>query len=164
MADRSQKKTRASFSTVLDAIRQDPEGVFASYARALSDLSTEKLSQLKPVLAALDPRKKAAFFRCMDVCNSENYIYDFSPIAMTGLDDPDGEVRKASINILGLEDSREIGSRMLELALNDPYEDAQIAAIRVLGEYMYEADIENAIPVSKKKLRETLASLLDSEK
>ena len=46
MADKSQKKTRASFSTVLDAIRQDPEGVFASYARALSDLSAEKLAQL----------------------------------------------------------------------------------------------------------------------
>ncbi|MBQ6509690.1 MAG: HEAT repeat domain-containing protein [Flexilinea sp.] len=164
MADKSLKKTRAGFGTVLDAIRQDPEGVFGSYARMLSDLTAEKTAQLKPVLAALDRKKKAAFFRCMDVCNSENFIYDFSPIAMIGLDDPDGEVRRASINILGLEDSREIGSRMLDLALNDPYEEAQIAAIRVLGEYMYEADIENAIPVSKKKLRETLAALLDSEK
>ena len=164
MAEKSQKKTRASFSTILDAIRQDPEGVFGSYARMLSDLNAEKLSQLKPVLAALDAKKKAAFYRGMDLCNSENFIYDFSPIAMIGLDDPEGEVRRASINILGLEDSREIGNRMLELALYDPYEAAQIAAIRVLGEYMYEADIENAIPVPKKKLRETLASLLDSEK
>ena len=164
MAEKSQKKTRASFSMVLDAIRNDPEGAFGSYTRMLSDLKEEKLAQLKPVLAALDERKRAAFFRCMDVCSSENFIYDFSPIAMIGVEDPEGEVRRASINILGLEDSREIGNRMLELAQNDPYEPAQIAAIRVLGEYMYEADIENAIPVSKKKLRETLSALLDSEK
>ena len=164
MADKSQKKNRASFSTVLEAVRQDPEGVFGSYARALSDLNEEKLTQLKAVLSTLDAKKRAAFFCAMDVCNSENYIYDFSPIAMIGIEDEDGEVRRASVDILGLEDSREIGSRMLQIAQEDPYEAAQIAAIRVLGEYMYEADIENAIPVSKKKLRETLASLLDNGK
>ena len=90
MADKSQKKNRARFSTVLEAVRQDPEGVFGSYARALSDLNEEKLTQLKAVLSTLDAKKRAAFFCAMDVCNSENYIYDFSPIAMIGIEDASG--------------------------------------------------------------------------
>ncbi len=162
MADNKTKKTRASFSTVLDAIRNDPSAVFGTFARALSDLSADKLALLKPVLAEMDSRKKATFFRSMDECSEENYIYDYTPIAMLGAEDPDGEVRTASIHILAAEDSREIGRLMLDLAQNDPCETAQIAAIQVLGQYMFEANLDNSIPVPPEKLIDTLSALIDS--
>lgn len=164
MADNHNKKNRASFSTVLDAVRNDPEAVFGKFGRALSDLNGEKLSQLQSVLNELEPKKRVAFFRSMDDCGAENYIYDYSPIALHGSTDPEGEIRTASVHILGLENTREIGSRILEIAQNDPHEGAQIAAIEVLGQYMYEADIENAIPVPKKKLHAALSALIDSNK
>ncbi len=164
MADKPVKNKRANFETVLEALRLDPLGVFDKYARALSYLSPEKVSRLMEVLGGMASEKKAEFYHRLDETAGENLAYDYSPIAMLGIDDPDGYVRLASIHILAPEDSREAGRKLLKLAKEDPFEEAQIAAIEVLGQYMYEADMENPIPVPEKQLVETLASLLNHEK
>ena len=164
MANKPVKNKRANFETVLNALRSDPAGVLDKYARALSDLPPEKVSQLKSVLAGMAAEKKAAFFHRLDETARENLVYDYAPIAMLGIDDPDGYVRVASIHILAPEDSREVGRKLLRLAKDDPFEEAQIAAIEILGQYMYEADMDNPIPVSAVQLTETLSGLIDSKK
>ena len=164
MANQPVRNKRANFETVLEALRSDPHGVLGKYARAFSDLTPEKLSQLKRVLEGMSAENKTAFYRRLDEVAEENLVYDYSPIAMVGIDDPGGHVRVASIHILAPEDNREVGSRLIRIAKEDPFEDAQIAAIEILGQYMYEADMDNRIPVSKKLLRETLSSLVDSKK
>ena len=151
MANKPIKNKRANFETVLDALRLDPHGVFDKYARALSDLSPEKVSRLRDVLSEMAAEKRAAFYRRMDEVAGENLAFDYAPIAMPGLDDPDGYVRMASIHILAPEDSRDVGRKLLRLAKDDPFEEAQIAAIEVLGQYMYEADMDNQIPVPAKR-------------
>ena len=164
MANKPIKNKRANFETVLDALRLDPHGVFDKYARALSDLSPEKVSRLRDVLSEMAAEKRAAFYRRMDEVAGENLVFDYAPLAMPGLDDPDGYVRMASIHILAPEDSRDVGRKLLRLAKDDPFEEAQIAAIEVLGQYMYEADMDNQIPVPAKQLADTLSSLIDSKK
>lgn len=156
-------KIRSNFSTVLDAVRNDPEGVFEHYAKSLSDLTSEKLALLKTVLDELGEKKKAAFFRGLSECSDRNYVYDYSAIALLGSEDANGDVRAASVRILSLEDTREAGSRILNIARNDPYEAAQIAAIEVLGQFMFENALDNPIPVSGKKLTETLSALIESK-
>ena len=66
--------------------------------------------------------------------------------------------------MLGFEDSREIGGKILNAAENDPDEKAQIAAIEILGQYMFESAIENRIPVNRRNLHETLKKLIESER
>ena len=160
----AKKSGRTSFDNVLMMVRDDPEKVFAKYARMLSDLSPERLDMLRKTLAEFTPERRAAFYRCMEDAAMESYEYNFAPIAEIGLEDPDGDIRAAAIHVLGFEDSREIGGKILNAAENDPDEKAQIAAIEILGQYMFESAIENRIPVNRRNLHETLKKLIESER
>ena len=162
MAKNQKKSSRAGFDTVLNMLRDDPRAMFEKYGKMLSDLRDEKLTRLQTVLNEISAEKKAEFFRAMEEFDEDNVIYNYTPIAFHGVKDPDGDVRAASLRILSYEDSEEVGEIMLDSALHDPCEEAQLTAIEVLGEYMNEADMEEPIPVSKKKLHQTLSALLDS--
>ena len=157
------KNKRTNFDNVLEMIRKEPENVFPKHARMLSDLTAERAARLRPVLAGLDEEKRAAFYRGMEEASLNYFEYDFTPIAKIGIEDPDGEVRAASILVLGFEDTRDTGSRILDAAQNDPHEKAQIAAIGILGQYMYESALENRIPVVKEKLHEALKNLIENK-
>ncbi len=162
MAKNQKKSTSAGFDNVLNLLREDPRAVFEKYGRTLSDLRDEKLTRLQAVLNEIPAEKRAEFFRAMEEFGEENVIYNYTQIAFLGVKDAYGDARAASLRILSYEDSGEIGEIMLNAALNDPCEEAQLTAIEVLGEYMNEADMEEPIPVSKKKLYRTLSMLLDS--
>ena len=157
------KSSRTNFDNVLQMVRDDPKLVFGRYARMLSDLSAEKAAKLGAVLEGLTPERRAAFYQGMKETHHESFEYDFSPIAKIGLEDADGEIRADAIEILGLEDSRETGARILEAAQSDPSEKAQITAIDVLGQYMLEDDLGGTIPVDRKKLREALEKLIENK-
>ena len=157
------KSSRTNFDNVLQMVKDDPDVVFGRYARMLSDLSAEKAAKLGAVLEGLTPERRAAFYQGMKETHHESFEYDFSPIAKIGLEDPDGEIRADAIEILGLEDSRETGARILEAARSDPSEKAQITAIDVLGQYMLEDDLGGTIPVDRKKLREALEKLIENK-
>ena len=160
MAD---KKGRTKMENVLRMVREEPENVFSRHARMLSDLSPERTAELRSVLSALETGKRLLFFRGMVQAGEEYFEYNFAPIAEIGLDDESGEIRTASIRLLGFEDSRKIGERLLRAAANDPDENARIAAIDILGQYMMEAEFGEKIPVSRKALNDTLTGLLDDE-
>ena len=155
------KSSRTNFDNVLQMVKDGPEVVFGRYARMLSDLSAEKAAKLASVLAGLSPECRAAFYHAMKETHQESFEYDFSPIAKIGLEDPDGEIRADAIEILGLEDSRETGAKILEAAQSDPFEKAQITAIGVLGQYMLEDNLDGTIPVNRKKLHEVLEKLIE---
>ena len=157
------KSSRTNFDNVLQMVKDDPKVVFGRYARMLSDLSAEKAAKLGAVLEGLTPERRAAFYQGMKETHHESFEYDFSPIAKIGLKDADGEIRADAIEILGLEDSRETGARILEAAQFDPSEKAQITAIDVLGQYMLEDDLGGTIPVDRKKLREALEKLIENK-
>ena len=157
------KSSRTNFDNVLQMVKDDPKVVFGRYARMLSDLSAEKAAKLGAVLEGLTPERRAAFYQGMKETHHESFEYDFSPIAKIGLKDADGEIRADAIEILGLEDSRETGAKILEAAQSDPCEKAQITAIDVLGQYMLEDDLGGTIPVDRKKLREALEKLIENK-
>lgn len=157
------KSGRTNFDNVLIMVKDHPENVFEKHARMLSDLNAERAARLRMVLAELAAEPRAAFYQGMHKSCMNYFEYDFTPIAKIGIEDPDGAIRAASIHVLGFEDSREIGSLILQKALEDPDERTQIAAIEILGQYMYESAIENRIPVSKGKLHETLEKLIENK-
>ena len=156
------KNKRLNFESVLKMVQEEPEHVFERHARMLSDLTREKAAKLRTILAGMAPAHRAAFYNAMNEAGMEYLECNFAPIAEIGLDDEDGENRAAAIRILGLEeDSREVGEKMLFFAENDPHEKAQIAAVDVLGQYMFEEVLEEPIPVSGKKLHEVLEKLIE---
>ena len=161
MASRS-NPPRTGFASALNFLKEQPEQVFERHGRALSDLTPEKLDQLRAVLAELPADKKAAFFRGMWNDALENPVNSYVSIAKLGAGDADAGIRTVSIKTLGLEDSREIGALMLEKAISDPHEAPRVAAIENLGQYMFDDHLSMPIPVSRKKLRETLASLIEN--
>ena len=158
------KSTRTNFENVLSILKDQPESVFEKHARMLSDLSAERIGLLRTALSTLSDEKRRAFYDAMDETSLNSFEYDYSPIAKIGIEDSDGSIRASSIHVLGFEDSREIGSKILDAALNDPDETAQIAAIEILGQYMYESAIDNRIPVNKNRLHEALEKLIEEKK
>ena len=154
---------RTRMENVLQMIREDPERAFEKYPRMLSDLTPERITELRSVLSELTAEKKAVFYGQMVRFGQEYLEYNYTPIAEIGLDDENGEIRAASIRMLGFEDSREIGRKLLRAAVNDPEPKARIAAIEILGQYMMEAEFGERIPVSEKALIDTLDKLIDDE-
>ena len=157
----AQKGKRANFDDVLKMVREHPEDVFSRHARMLSDLSVEKTAKLRSVLSEMPAESRNRFYSGMHQIFPEFYEYNFAPIAEVGLDDPDGDIRAMSINTLSLEDSREIGDRLLRAAEEDPAETAQIAAINVLGQYMLSEVLEEPIPVPGENLHKVLEKLIE---
>ena len=153
---------KAGFAGALNALREDPKAVFDKFGRQLSDLTPAKAAQVREVLQELSEEKRLQFFQAMDSSAEEELIYDFTPIAMLGIDDPDAAIRTAALNVLYWEDTEQIGKIMLEKAASDPDENVRIAAIKTLGQYMLEHHMENDIPVDPAKLKETLSALLDN--
>ena len=157
----AQKSKRANFDDVLKMVREHPENVFSRFARMLSDLSAERTAKLRSVLTEMSADTRRTFFSGMHETFPIAFEYNFAPIAEIGLDDPDGDIRAMSINTLSLEDSREIGSRVLRSAEEDPAERAQIAAIDVLGQYMLSEVLDEPIPVAGDKLHKALERLIE---
>lgn len=157
------KNGRTRMEKVLQTVRENPEKVFERYPRMLSDLSPEHTAELHSVLSGLSADQRAAFFEQMVRSGQEYLEYNYTPIAELGLDDENGDIRAASIRLLGFEDSREIGRKLLDSASNDPEPKVRIAAIDILGQYMMEAEFGERIPVSPKALNETLDKLIDDE-
>ena len=154
---------RTNFDNVLKTIREQPESVFVRYARVLSDLNAEKTNKLRAVLAELSDANRLEFYRSMYISAMNSFEHNYTPIAKLGLEDSDGDVRTASIQILGFEDDKSAGEKILDAAQNDPYEKAQVAAVQVLGQYMFESVLDNRIPVNRKKLHEVLENLIESK-
>ncbi len=157
----AQKSKRTNFDNVLQMVREAPESVFARYARMLSDLSAEKVTKLRTVLADMPSGRRIAFFNAMQDLAMEFFEYDFASIAVMGLEAPEGKIRAISILTLGLDDSREVGAKILNAAENDPDEQAQTAAVSVLGRYMFDEMIDDPIPVPSKKLHSVLEKLIE---
>ena len=160
----AQKGKRANFDDVLKMVREQPEKVFSRYARMLSDLNHERTEKLRSVLLEMSAPSRNIFFSGMHEAYPEYYEYNYAPIAEIGLDDPEGEIRAVCINTLSLEDSREIAARLLRAAEEDPSEIAQIAAIRVLGQYMFSSALEEQIPIPEERLHEALERLIENKK
>ena len=156
------KSGRTNFDNVLVMVREHPGSVFEKHARMLSDLSRERSERLRKVLAEMADGPRSAFYRAMDESSLNSYEYNFAPIANIGIDDPEGDIRAASIHVLGFEDDRETGERILDAAQNDPDLRARIAAIEILGQYMFESAVENRIPVNKQRLQKVLADLIEN--
>ena len=157
----AQKSKRTNFDNVLQMVREAPESVFARYARMLSGLPAEKIAKLRSVLSEMTAERRSAFYNAMEDMGTEFFEYDFAPIAVMGMEDPEGAIRAISISTLGLEESPEIGAKILDAAENDPDEQAQAAAVSVLGQYMFDDVIEEPIPVSPKKLHSVLEKLIE---
>lgn len=156
------KSGRTNFDNVLVMVREHPGSVFEKHARMLSDLSRERSERLRKVLAEMADGPRSAFYRAMDESSLNSFEYNFAPIANIGIDDPEGDIRAASIHVLGFEDDRETGERILDAAQNDPDLRARIAAIEILGQYMFESAVENRIPVNKQRLQKVLADLIEN--
>jgi len=156
------KNGRTNFDNVLVMVREHPGSVFEKHARMLSDLSRERSERLRKVLAEMADGPRSAFYRAMDESSLNSFEYNFAPIANIGIDDPEGDIRAASIHVLGFEDDRETGERILDAAQNDPDLRARIAAIEILGQYMFESAVENRIPVNKQRLQKVLADLIEN--
>lgn len=154
---------RTNFDNILQMIREQPERVFVKHARMLSDLTPEKTNKLRTVLAEISDANRSEFFQGMYISAMNSFECNYTPIAKIGLEDSDGDVRTASIQVLGFEDDKSAGEKILDAAQNDPYEKAQIAAVQVLGQYMFESALDNRIPVNKKKLHEVLENLIESK-
>ncbi|MBR6091033.1 MAG: HEAT repeat domain-containing protein, partial [Anaerolineaceae bacterium] len=160
----SKKGTRTNFENVLLEIHEDPGNVFIRHPRMLSHLSGEKLTKLREELSGLDTRQKTAFYNAMCDAAEESFEYDFTPIAALGICDENGDVRAASFRAFLTEDTEAVSGRIMDAALNDPCEEAQIAAIRILGQYMYDEEMEDPIPVPSEELHQTLEKLLEDKK
>lgn len=157
----AQKNSRTNFDNVLNMVRENPGAVFSRYARMLSDLPREKAAKLRSVLSELSAERRLAFYNAMEDLGMEFFEYDYAPIALIGLEDPEGGIRAISIRTLSLDNSRETGAKILGAAENDPDEQAQSAAVSVLGQYMFDEMIEEPIPVPGKKLHALLEKLIE---
>lgn len=157
-------KIRYTFQNALEDLKSGTFSPQNARMQVLADLSAEKAAALEAVLKSTSPEQKRAFFRALEDCGAENYVYSFGPIGAFGILDDDGEVRRASIALLTFEDDRDTGTRILNAALHDDYEPAQAAAVHQLGQYMIELELEEKIPLPAKRLREALKNLLDHEK
>jgi hypothetical protein len=116
----------------------------------LSNIGVEEFARLKPVWESLDATYKRILMQMLaDVADSD-FEFDYSMIGLANLNDEDGAVRQAAIEILQHDESPELMNKLSILASSDPELNVRIEATRSLGRFVLLAEWEE---ISQKDIR-----------
>ena len=135
--DDERSSERMSIQDIIQILRQEQDRPpKEDLLYSLSDLSDEEAAQLWPVWQELGSDYKLILMQMLADTVESDFQLDYSGIAFWGMDDEDGEVRRAAIEVLGEDESTEALERLLYMGRYDALVRVRAEAVGALGRFI----------------------------
>jgi len=154
---------RPSLDEVLKELQQ---GVLPSdqLLLGLSDLTEQDVEKLDPVFNGLDVTTRRVLMQMMVDASDNDYRLQYDEFGLMALNDSDGEVRRAAVEVLEDSESGYVMSRMIRLAQQDKSLDVRAEAARVLGHFVLMGELGDISEEKFARVRECVISILNNER
>lgn len=156
------KPTHAKFNQAL-ALLREPEAPFtADMIRSLSDLSGADLHDFSTLWPSLLPlRRRDLITRLVETAET-NFEFDFGPIILLALDDPDEEVRRLALDGIFEDSPPTVIERVIGLAKSDPFSEVRAAATQTLGQFILQGELGKLPDHLNTRLQDTVLALYNN--
>lgn len=129
----------------------------------LSDLSQADIEALRPVWETLPPAFRRKVMRELAEVSESNFEMDYRAVGLFGLQDTDPGVREGAIEILWEDESLELMSRLVDMALHDDVVDVRASAVAALGRFILMGELGDIPQVETLSAQDAAVQLLTNE-
>ncbi len=132
-----EKQAKPDLETTLEALRAGANGTLtATVYYGLSGLLPHEIEQFAPVWAAFDVDYKHTVLTELLDSSETNFELEYTAVAHAALDDEDGAVRAAAVELLWHDETLTTMDRLLTLARADSDDSVRAAALSALGRFI----------------------------
>ncbi|MCB9451817.1 MAG: HEAT repeat domain-containing protein [Anaerolineaceae bacterium] len=137
------RREKPSLDVILDALATGGEKLLsANIFYGLSGLSPEEIDRLRPIWRGLKDERRRTLSRHIADLSESDFELDYGEFGVLVLDDDDPEVRKAAIDMLWIDNSVTLLSRLIKMAQTDQSNDVRAAAMAELGRFILLGEYE----------------------
>ncbi|GAB4522206.1 MAG: HEAT repeat domain-containing protein [Anaerolineae bacterium] len=164
--DESAISARPDLETALDALAKylDSNVPDATIIYGLSGLSRDQVDfSVQPVWAQVPVVQRRRIMRQLIEASEANIELEYRSIGFLGLADPDPGVREAAIEVLWEDDSLELMTALVQLALHDEAISVRAAATMGLSRFILKGELGELPEQETRAAQNAAISLLTSE-
>jgi HEAT repeat protein len=162
--DENNTKQEPTLEEVLQILPSVENGVIpAKVQYGLSGLEANTIIQLKPVWSKLTPEFRRRLLLELAETSEVNFELDYHELGLFGLQDEDGHVRSAAIELLWLDESLEFMSKLIDLSQWDEDFQVRAAAASALGRFILLGEYEEIPDREATKVQDAVINLLTNE-
>ncbi|MBI1277046.1 MAG: hypothetical protein GC179_02850 [Anaerolineaceae bacterium] len=157
---------KPSIDEVVTALQQaNDEGQHVSTAvyYGLSDLDNTSLQILEPVWNTLSSEFKRKIIVELAEASELNFDFNYEALGYLALDDADGIVRSAAIDLLWIDESIGLMSRLIDLVENDESSVVRARAASELGRFILLGEYEEIPEAEATRAQDAVINLLNDE-
>lgn len=158
--------TKPSIDEVVSALQQEDaerEHVSAVTYYGLSDLDDVALRAFEPVWNNLPADYKRRIITELAEASEVNFEFNYETLGYLALDDPDAGVRSAAIDLLWINESLDLMSRLIDLAENDDSSEVRARATSELGRFILLGEYEEIPEAEAVRVQDVVINLLNDE-
>lgn len=128
---------KPDLQTTLEALREGENGTITSTVYyGLSGLTREEVAQFVPVWASLNADYKHTVLRELLDTSETNFELEYSAVANAALEDENGSVRAAAVDLLWEDSSLSTMRRLLTIVRTDQAAAVRASALSALGRFI----------------------------
>ncbi len=145
----------ASFAHQLRVLADEDSPIQSAGLRSFANLSPAQLTEWHGVFARLSPSRRQSILHTMITLAEDNVDLDFRDLFVRALTDDDSDVRLTALHGLWDDDRASTMRQVLPL-VNDPSNEVCAAALTVLGQFAYHAELGELPPAARTDLQALL--------
>jgi|FLYN01.1.fsa_nt_gi HEAT repeat protein len=159
-----QQRPQPTITETLEALKAGEDGTMsATVFYGLSDLTPADVAQVKPVWDSLDADYRSKVMRRLVDVSEANFELDYRAIGMFALSDRDADVRQSAIDLLWEDQTLELMSRLIDLALRDETADVRASAASALGRFILLGELGDLPESETVRAQDAVIALLNDD-
>src|SRR4029079_3079137 len=127
----------------------------------LSDLDNSSLQAFEPVWNKLSSEYKRKIITELAEASEDNFDFNYESLGYLALDDSDGGVRSAAIDLMWINESLSLMSRLVDLAENDASSELAARATSELGRFILLGEYEEIPETESVRVQDVVINLLN---
>lgn len=157
-------REKPSLDETLQALQSTEDGVIPARAHyGLSNLSPAEIERLKPVWRKLSSDLRCKLLLELGETSELNFDLDYRELGLFALQDEDSRVRASAIELLWLDESLELMSRLIDLSQWDDDYEVRAAAVSALGRFILLGEYEEIPEREAVRVQDAAINLLTND-
>jgi HEAT repeat protein len=162
--NKPQQIEKPSLETTLETLKGIEDGVASpTLYYGLSGLNPGEIGQVATVWETLDSSKRHSLLTELTEASELNFEFDYRELGFFALDDMDGDVREAAIELLWEDESLELMNRLVDLAQWDEATQVRAAAVSALGRFILLGEFEEIPQRESVRIQDIVIAILTNE-